>query len=49
MSTSKYIALIPAYKPTTFLAELAEGLEKHDFSVVIVDDGSGEKYEHLFF
>ena len=49
MSTNKYIALIPAYKPTPFLFDLAEGLEKRGFSVVIVDDGSGIKYEHLFF
>lgn len=49
MSTNKYIALIPAYKPASFLSDLAEGLEKSGFSVVIVDDGSGAQYEHLFF
>ena len=47
--TTKKVALIPAYKPTPFLLELAERLEQLEFFVVIVDDGSGIDFEHLFF
>lgn len=49
MSTSKYIALIPSYKPTPFLLDLTHRLEKLGFLVVLVDDGSGAEYEKLFF
>lgn len=48
MSTSKYIALIPAYKPETFLLELVHRLKECGISVVLVDDGSGFEYENLF-
>lgn len=47
--TTRKVALIPAYKPTPFLLELAERLEKLGCFVLIVDDGSGLEYEHLFF
>lgn len=43
-----YIALIPAYKPEPFLLELTKNLRENGFSVVIVDDGSGPRYEKLF-
>lgn len=45
----KYIALIPAYKPTAFLLDLVHRLDSYGFAVVLVDDGSGAEYEHLFF
>ena len=48
MSTNKYIALIPAYKPTCFLADLVKKLVEFGFSVVVVDDGSGYEYAELF-
>lgn len=47
--TTRKVALIPAYKPSPFLLELAERLEKLGCFVLIVDDGSGLEYEHLFF
>lgn len=42
------IAVIPAYKPTSSLIKLSRELRSEGFSVVIVDDGSGEKYEQIF-
>lgn len=45
----KYIALIPAYKPSAFLPELAQEFFELGFTVVIVNDGSGLEYERLFF
>lgn len=45
----KHIALIPAYKPSTFLPELLEQLTELGFEIMLVDDGSGAEYEHIFF
>lgn len=47
--SENYIALIPAYKPTPFLLDLLHDLKQNGFTIVLVDDGSGVKYEHLFF
>lgn len=44
----KRIALIPAYKPDETLKQLVSELVASDYSVVIVDDGSGEEYRFLF-
>lgn len=46
--SSKYVALIPAYKPTAFLLDLVHRLKSFDFSVVVVDDGSGDEYRAVF-
>lgn len=45
----KYIALIPAYRPSAYLLELLEELHHHGFQTVVVNDGSGLEYEKLFF
>lgn len=45
----KYIALIPAYKPSAFLPGLLEQLQLNGFENVVVDDGSGAEFEHIFF
>lgn len=45
----KYIALIPAYKPTAFLLDLVQELNRSGFSVVLVNDGSGTEFDKLFF
>lgn len=43
------IVLIPAYKPGDSLIELAKELSEYDFNqVLIVDDGSGGEYSHIF-
>lgn len=44
----KYIALIPAYEPGTAFLELLEQLQRKDFEIVIVDDGSGPAFTSLF-
>ena len=45
---SEKLALIPAYEPDGQLPMLAEALVAQDFRVLIVDDGSGADYAHVF-
>lgn len=40
--------LIPAYRPDHLLIELLVALKKEDFDVVVVNDGSGDKYDDVF-
>ena len=40
--------IIPAYEPDAELIKIAEKLASYDFTVIVVDDGSGEKYENIF-
>ena len=40
--------LIPAYKPDHLMIELLINLKKEDFDIVVINDGSGEKYNHVF-
>ena len=42
------IALIPAYEPTCTLLDLIAELSAAHFQIVLVDDGSGEKYRWIF-
>lgn len=42
------IALIPAYEPDMGLVKLVQDLNKKGFEIVIVDDGSGLKYNKIF-
>lgn len=42
------VVLIPAYEPDGELIRLAEGLKAKDFYVLVVNDGSGEKYSDIF-
>ena len=42
------IVLIPAYRPQEELLSLISELRARDFSLVVVDDGSGEAYESIF-
>jgi glycosyltransferase involved in cell wall biosynthesis len=42
-------AIIPAYKPDERLLTLVKALrEATDFHIIVVNDGSGEQYEHIF-
>ena len=41
-------ALIPAYEPTKILIELVTKLNDNAFKVIVVNDGSGEKYQNIF-
>ena len=43
-----YVALIPAYKPSGEMLALLAQLRELEFNVVVVDDGSGDPYAHLF-
>ncbi len=42
------IVLIPAYQPAQELIDLTSQLCQNDFSVVIVDDGSGTAFQQIF-
>ena len=42
------IVLIPAYRPDECLCELVERLSAEGFSILVVDDGSGEAYRPVF-
>lgn len=44
----KKIALIPAYETDEKLIKLVEELIQQDIIIVVVDDGSGEKYKDIF-
>ena len=45
---AKQVALIPAYEPTGKLVELAQSLHKIGFEVVVVNDGSEERFKPVF-
>ncbi len=47
-TNTQKIALIPAYKPDSKLADLSRDLTKNGFSVIVVNDGSGCKYAEIF-
>ena len=40
--------LIPAYEPDEKLIKLVKELKEKNFEILIVDDGSGEKYSGIF-
>ncbi len=42
------VIIIPAYEPDGKLVQLVDQLFENDFSLVVVDDGSGEKYADIF-
>ncbi len=42
------VILIPAYEPGEELIGLVNELRKNDFEIVVVNDGSGKDYTHIF-
>ena len=42
------VVLIPAYKPNQRMLDLLSELQTHGFTIIVVDDGSGEEYRALF-
>lgn len=44
----KDLVLIPAYEPDGQLTELTRRLQEENLDVLVVDDGSGEKYKDIF-
>ena len=48
MKEKRRIALIPAYEPDKNMLEVAAGLKKQGFEIVIVNDGSGDGSFEIF-
>lgn len=46
--TNKFIALIPAYKPSELLIEMLEEIKDTTLIPVVVDDGSGSEFAEIF-
>ena len=46
---SKKIALIPAYEPTVNMISLLKELKNHNFEIIIINDGSGKRYNDFFW
>lgn len=44
----KGFVVIPAYKPDKKLIQIVDEISQKDFKVILVDDGSGREYEHVF-
>ena len=44
----KTAVIIPAYKPNEALVSVVKSLTEQAFPVIVVDDGSGEDYTHIF-
>ena len=42
------VVLLPSYQPEETLVNLSRGLSLEGFQVLIVDDGSGPNYQHIF-
>ena len=42
------VVVIPAYEPNNNLVELVKSLSFQGYGVLVIDDGSGEKYSHIF-
>lgn len=42
------VVLIPAYEPDGELIKIAKAIKNEGFSLLVVDDGSGEKYADIF-
>lgn len=43
------IVLIPSYEPREILIDIVKKVKQVGFDVVVVDDGSGDKYSNIFF
>ncbi len=48
MADSPIWILVPAYKPDSRMYDLARSLRRHEYSVLLVDDGSGPAFASLF-
>ena len=44
----KEIIVIPSYEPDNRLIELIKTIDLKQYTVIVVDDGSGEKYHHFY-
>ena len=48
MDYNQSIIFIPSYQPENVLVCLAKALKEKGYEVLIVDDGSGDKYRSIF-
>ena len=48
MDYNQSIMFIPSYQPENVLVCLAKALKEKGYEVLIVDDGSGDKYRSIF-
>lgn len=48
MSKDKVMLIIPAYEPDERLLGLLQTISLDDYYVIVVDDGSGASYKHIF-
>ena len=48
MENRTKIALIPAYMPDEALVEISTELKEREFSVIVIDDGSGADFDDIF-
>jgi len=48
MNTDKIMLIIPSYEPDERLLSLLRTLPSDDYYVIVVDDGSGTAYQHIF-
>ncbi|MBR2846978.1 MAG: bifunctional glycosyltransferase family 2/GtrA family protein [Clostridia bacterium] len=46
--TDKFIALIPAYKPSELLIDMLEEIKDTPLTPVVIDDGSGSEFAEIF-
>ena len=46
--TSRTYILIPSYEPDESLVTLVKRLKNEGFAVILVNDGSSEKYDYIF-
>lgn len=45
---NKTVILIPSYEPTQSFINLLQSLSKYNFEIIVVNDGSGKKYDDIF-
>lgn len=42
------VVIIPAFEPDKILVSLVKEIKKENYIIVVVDDGSGDQYKHIF-
>lgn len=45
----KVVVLIPAYEPSSSMIELLKGLKKNNLEIIVVNDGSSNEYDKVFY
>ena len=42
------VILIPSYEPDELLVNVVKELRENDFPILVVNDGSGKEFDHVF-